>query len=84
MQARRVEVHSPSRLCTSRAGIDGRREPTHGQVLIILRQQDELVTVATLGSLMNAWNRQDHLVGVLAALVASGKVRQERGGWVAA
>ena len=49
---------------------DGRREPTHGEALVILRQHDEPVTVATLGRPMNAWNRQDHLV------VALRKVRQ--------
>ena len=62
----------------------GGREPSHGQVLIILRQQSEPMTVATLGSLTNAWNRQDHLVSVLADLVAAGKVREQRGGWIAA
>jgi hypothetical protein len=59
---------------------DGRREPIHGQVLIILRQQDEPVTVATLGSLVNAWNRQDHLVGVLADFVASARSARSAAG----
>jgi hypothetical protein len=62
---------------------DGRREPTHGQVLIVLRQQEQPVTVATLGGLLSAWNRQELLARVLADLVAAGKAREERGGWVA-
>ena len=61
----------------------GQQRPTHAQVLIVLRQQGEPVTVATLGSLLDAWGQQRHLIEVLADLAAAGKAREERGGWVA-
>lgn len=61
----------------------GCQEPTHIQVLIVLRQQNEPVTVSTLGSLLNAWKRQEHLGTVLADLLAAGKVSEQGGGWVA-
>lgn len=61
----------------------GRREPTAGQVVIVLRQENKPVTLATLGSLMDAWDRLDHLSEMLSVLVVAGRVREVGGGWVA-
>jgi len=60
----------------------GRSQPTEPEVLRAMLQLDGEATVATIGSVMDAWLRQDDITGIVGDLVARGLARQgTTGGW---